>query len=233
MSMSKERKFLFDTNNFDQPDQPDVEEVYIEPPPIFSLDELGFARDEAFEKGRLAGLQEAKSLREQYIAELVDKISQELKFLSGAENYRAAIYEREVLSLTETIFRALFPYFTQNHGTAEITSVISNVLVNHTEQSSITIEIPEDDLEEIENHFKQRSDLDTSKIIFKPSPQLGRGSCRLSWKDGGALRDHNIVTDEVLKQLGLFITPAVQQTSPPPLANADQTGETEPDSQGE
>lgn len=233
MSMSKERKFLFDTNNFDQPDQPEAEEVYIEPPPIFSLDELGFARDEAYEKGRMAGLAEAKALREQYIADLIDKIAQELKFLSGAENYRAAVYEREVLSLTETIFRALFPHFTQKHGTTEVTAVISNVLVNHTEQSSITIEIPEDDLEEIENHFKQRGDLDASKIIFKPSSQLGRGSCRLSWKDGGALRDHEIVADEVLKKLGLFAAPAAHQTSPSPLANTVQTGETETDSQGE
>lgn len=233
MSMSKERKFLFDTNNFDQPDQPAPEEVYIEPPPIFSLDELGFARDEAFEKGRLAGLAEAKNLREQYISDLVDKIGQELKFLSGAENYRAAVYEREVLSLTETIFRALFPYYTQKHGTAEVTAVISNVLVNHTEQSSITIEVPEDDLDEIETHFKSSGDLDVSKIIFKPSSQLGRGSCRLSWKDGGALRDHDIVADEVLKQLGLAVAPAAHQTASPPLANNGQTGETEDDSQGE
>lgn len=230
MSMNKERKFLFDTNNFDLPDKPETEEVYIEPPPIFSLDELGFARDEAFEKGRLAGLEEAKTLREDYLAGLVNRIGQELKFLTGAENYRAAVYEREVLSLTETIFRALFPHFTQNHGIGEVTAAISHVLTNLSEQSSITVELPEDDLEDVEAYFKQAGNLDASKIIFKPSPQLGRGSCRMSWKDGGALRDHQIVADEVLKQLHLVAAPASQQQTEPPLANEAQTGETENDS---
>ena len=112
------RKFLFDSNNFDLPESEPEPEVYVEPDPIFSLDDLGHAKDDAFAKGRAAGLEEARVSREQYLASQTNIISQELKFLIGAEEYRAAVYEREVIALTETIFKTLLPVFSESEGIA-------------------------------------------------------------------------------------------------------------------
>lgn len=234
MSTNKERKFLFDQNNFDLPDTVPEPEAYIEPPPLFSLDEIGFARDEAFAKGHVSGLQEAKNSREQYLAEQMERISQELKFLIGAENYRAAIYEREVLALTETIFKAVFPHFTETQGIEELKSVIAKVIANLSEQSSIIVEIPAEDADAIQAYLAERTDIDASKVTLKPSTLIPVASCRMTWKDGGALRDHQTIADEVLKALQPPKTSPLQQEEPREephaLANAPEKDETHIDS---
>lgn len=234
MSSNKDRKFLFDTNNFDLPDLPPEPEIYVEPPPLFSLDEIGDARNDAFEKGHAAGLEEARVAREQFLAEQTEKISQELKFLLGAENYRAAVYEREVLSLSETIFSTLFPAFTEREGLAEIKTVIAKVLAGQPEQPSIIIELPAEDCAAIEEYFTHLG-FDPSRITFKSTPSLPRASCRIAWKDGGALRDHQAIADQILKTLrpGQTGHADTSESPAPPLANGAEKDETELDSQGE
>lgn len=230
MNPRNDRKFLFDNNNFDLPDSTPEPEAYVEPPPIFTLEELGFARDDAFAKGQAAGLEEARNSREQYLAEQTEHIAQELKFLLGAEEYRAAVYEREVLALTETIFKSLFPHFTAQGGLEEVKAVISKVLTNQPEQSSIVIELPEEDIEAIEAYFRDQG-LDADRVIFKPA-SISKGSCRLSWKDGGALRDHQIIADEIMKilQPNLPQKPVMAEEEPAPLAKEAEKDETETDS---
>ncbi len=243
MSTNKERRFLFDNNNFDLPDVEPEPEIVIEPPPMFTLEELGIARDEAFAKGRAKGLDEARVSREQYLAEQAERIAQELKFLTGAESYRAAVYEREAVALTETIFKTLYPFFTEREGLEEIKAVIAQVIANQPEQSSIVVELPAEDSDAIQSHFAQNPDIDPGKISFKAVPNLARASCRLSWKDGGALRDHQIIADEILKTLQSSMGPAHSTTGPATdtvsadttaaLAKDDEKDETEPDSQGD
>lgn len=239
MNMNQGRKFLFDSNNFDLPETEPEPEVYVEPDPLFSLDDLGHAKDDAFARGRATGLEEARVSREQYLASQTNIIAQELKFLLGAEEYRAAVYEREVIALAETIFKTLLPAFTEREGMEEVKSVISKVLANQPEQSSIVIELPESDAKEIEAFFESR-EIDKNRISFKSSPDLGRGSCRMSWKDGGALRDHSAIATEILKTLApnLPLTPADNAQIPdqsaeepaPALANAAEKDETETES---
>lgn len=239
MSMNPGRKFLFDANNFDLPDVEPEPEVYVEPPPIFSLEDMGHARDAAFEKGRAAGLEEARISREQYLAKQTDTIAQELKFLLGAEEYRAAVYEREVIALTETIFKSLFPAMTEREGLEEVKSVIAKVLANQPEQPSIIVELPEADAKELEAFFATQN-IDPAKVTFKSSPDLARASCRMSWKDGGALRDHAVIAAEILKTLRpsapavssetLEEPPAPVTDLAPSLANEAEKDETETDS---
>lgn len=244
MSTNKERKFLFDYNNFDLPDTVPEPEVYVEPPPLFSLDELGFAKDDAYAKGHASGMLEAKKQREQYLAEQMERISQELKFLTGAENYRAAVYEREVLSLTETIFKTVFPHFTETQGLDELKAVISKVVANLSEQSAIIIEVPAEDADAITSYMETRADIDFTKVTIKPSAQIPVASCRMTWQDGGALRDHMSIADEVLKALQRQKSPAPTaetstdeaETAPAAsaaLANTDEKDQTEHDSQGD
>lgn len=218
MSSPKDKRYFFDLNNFDAPEQPEEDENLPPPPPMFTLDELGFAKDDAFERGRQQGFQEAAQTREHYLSGLLDKVSQELKFLTGAEQYRAAIYEREVLSLTETCLRTIFPYLTETAGLDEIKSVISQVLANQSEQPKIQIEVPEGDADAVENFLKSRFDLDMSKLAIKGNPDLKPASCKLSWKDGTALRDHDMLAKSILKMLKPSVSAAQTVTEAPPLA---------------
>jgi len=248
MNIRKERKFLFDQNNFDLPETEPEPEVYIEPPPIFTLDDMGHARDEAYAKGVAAGLEQARISREQYLAEQVARVAQELKFLLGAEEYRAAVYEREAIALTDALFKTLLPYYTEREGTGEIRDVISKVLANLPDQPSIIIELPAEDAEQIETYF-QSADIDLERITFKPNPALSRASCKMTWKEGGAMRDHQAIADSILNTLKLNhapppspITeepesatdiPVTEEVQPPapPLANEDEKDETDPGKQ--
>ncbi len=236
MPNSNGRRFFFDQNNFDLPDTPPEPEIVIPPPPTFSLEELGTTRDEATARGREIGLEEARVSREQYLAEQMERIARELRFLAGAEEYRAAVYEREVVSLTEKIFATVFPFFTEREGLEEVKHVISRVLLNHHEKPAITVELPAEDAEALEAYFRQMPDIDLDKVNFKSSPNLARGSCRMAWKDGGALRDHQGIADSVLKTLQQSVRPAANPEpadQAAPLDNPAEKDETGQEEQGD
>ena len=83
--MSNEgRKFFFDVNNFDGPATPEPVENLPPPPPVFSLDEVGQAKDASFEEGRAVGHQEEQQSRAQYIATQISELNtQILSLISG------------------------------------------------------------------------------------------------------------------------------------------------------
>ena len=227
MNIRKERKFLFDNNNFDLPETQPEPEIYIEPPPMFSLDELGHARDDAYAKGVADGLEKARISREQYLSEQVERIGQELKFLLGAENYRAAVYERETIALVDSIFKALLPYYTSREGTGEIREVISQVLTTIPDMPSILVELPEEDAEAIEGYFTSAG-IDLDRIHFKANPALSRASVRMIWQDGGALRDNDAIAASILETLKSHHLPAEAKQAELPESAASSDADEPP-----
>jgi flagellar assembly protein FliH len=197
----KERKYFFDLNKFDEPDMVEVEVEAPPPPPMFSLDELGHAKEVSFEEGRRAGLAEAEISRGNYIAHQMNEIAQSIGQLFDQEQYRQAQFEREVLSVAESAMQALFPALTRSHALAEIKDMIRDVLKREITAPHISIEVPMDDAEHIQNYVDQIK-LDNKGIItVKADPNLSAGNCRILWKDGGAIRDHNAISREILRQL--------------------------------
>ena len=222
----KERKYFFDLNKFDEPDMVEVEVEAPPPPPMFSLDELGHAKEVSFEDGRRAGLAEAEISRGNYIAHQMNQIAQSVGQLFHSEEYRQAQFEREVLSVAESAMQALFPALARSHALAEIKDMIRDVLKREITAPHISIEVPMDDAEDIQNYIDQIK-LDGKGIItVKADPNLSAGNCRILWKDGGAIRDHNAISREILRQLRPQIDSGETQTkaSPPvtPLAQSDE-----------
>lgn len=211
-SSHKERKYLFDHNNFDLPEEPEVEiELDLPPPPpTFSLEEIGMAKDEGFSQGRLTGLEEAAASRAQYVSTQLEQIATELKGIMLAEQRREKTYENEVTGLCEAIFARAFPALNQQHGLTEVTSVIRHVITTQGGQSALIVEVPEGETDEIRAHLESSPDLDLRKVEFKESAAIERGSCRISWQNGGALRDHAALADEIASQLKQALAPAPQ-----------------------
>lgn len=197
----KERKFFFDINNFDEEQVIEEEFEAPPPPPSFSLDELASAKEISFEEGRLSGLAEAETSRAAYIAEQLNTLATKANELIAAEQYRNALFEREVLNLVAATLEAAFPHLARTHGVEEIKAVISEVLQRNIKSPEIVIETPIDDAEIIQNHLDTLKLEKDADIIIKADPNLGAGSCRISWANGGAIRDHASLAHEILNKL--------------------------------
>ena len=208
---NKERRYLFDAHNFDQPDEPEIDENAPPPPPVFSLEDLDLAKQESFSQGRLTGLEEAAASRAQYIATQIEKLAHDLQGVLLAEQKREKIYEQEVLSLCEAIFARAFPALNQIYGMTEVLQVIRKVLTTQPDHAKLVIEVPTDERSEILAHLEKLPEFDPARVELQENANLSRGSCKMSWQNGGALRDHVAIAAEILKQLEQALAPAVQK----------------------
>lgn len=201
MPPRKSKKFFFDTHNFDEDEPEIIEEETPPPPPVFSEEEMEAARQDAFEKGRQQGLDEAAQSREKHVTALLETIKEEIPSLLAQEDRRIALYEREAVQLAEKMFAALFPALNDRHGLEEIRNMLATVLENQRRAPEIVIEVRPEYGEEIRAFIAalgEDNNLDGFCVV-REKETLGPGDCRLSWKDGGAERDIGAVKQEMEK----------------------------------
>jgi len=219
-----QRKYFFDANNFDSPHNRDQDPDLQPPPPVFSLEELGVAKEESFSSGRLQGLEEARLSREQYIAAQVSGIREQIISLILAEQIREKKYEEDVLSLCRAMFVRIFPSLSARHSIDEILDVVRNVLSTQ-DHSHILIEVPSADEAEITTHLGILLEAEKDRIKIAGNDALGAGTCRMKWENGGAMRDQAAVVDAVMAEIEDLLAPKTQKS---------QNNESEaPESKGE
>ena len=226
-AITSERKYLFDAHNFDLPDEPEVDPEAPPPPPVFSLEEISLARDEGFAQGRLAGLEEAAASREQYIASQLEKLAQEFRGILLAEQRREKLYETEVLTLCEAIFAKAFPELNRQYGMSEVLAVIRSVITTQQDIPKLVIDVPQGEMGEIVAALEKLPEYDSARIHLRESPEIGRGSCRMSWQDGGALRNHAEIAARIAAELTSpqqSLAPEEQKDDNSPAPD-EQTGE--------
>jgi flagellar assembly protein FliH len=222
----EEKRYFFDLNNFDQPEEPEPDPDLPPPPPMFSLEELGQARDEAFAAGRESGLEEARVSREQYVAEQIARINGDLKGLFLAEQMRENLFEKEVLALCSALFRKAFPAMNAIQGIEEVKAVLLAVL-SHQERSQIVIEVPENDVEAIQSMTASLTNVEPESLVIKVGADLGAGSCRLFWQDGGAVRNHEALASALADQIEALLASAAKKN------NNDESSKTDTEDKGE
>lgn len=189
-------KFLFDLNKFDEPDEPEIEEVLIEeeiepPPPTFSEDELEAAKAVAFTKGKSEGIQEERAKREQELTDILGAISENFSTIFASEVYREKAYEQEAIKLALQIVELLAPVLQDKLGDEALKETIVNSILAQTKQSEIIIEVAESVKDEITVLLEKLSEQNENSPRFKVKGRddLTSGSCELSWKDGGMVRN--------------------------------------------
>lgn len=216
---SESRKYMFDFHNFDQIKEPEPEVDLPPPPPVFSLEELGQAQQESFAQGRLAGLEEAALSREQYLAEQVNRLADSIKNVLLSEQMRANLFEREVLHLCAAIFAKTFPLLNDTYGLSEVQNIIQKA-VSSQPAIPILIEIPEADEAALREILSTSPDFPFDRVTIKGSPTLQSGSCKISWPEGGAVRDHAKLTQEITRHIEELLAPKAQKSD-----NSDSKGE--------
>lgn len=195
--MPDSRKFMFDRHIFDEPDVEEEEDLP-PPPPTFSEEELEAARAMAYDKGRRDGLAEEKESQNTRAANLLETIVKSLPQIFAAESLREKTYEREAVALALAAFRTVFPFLESRHGLSEAESVIRAVLEDVEGRSEIAVDLHPDSVESIELHLKTVAErLEHVRITVRPDERLKPGDCRLSWKDGGAVRDSQALAEEI------------------------------------
>jgi flagellar assembly protein FliH len=221
---SEGKKYFFDLNNFDGPAVPEPDEDVPPPPPVFSLEEMGQAKQVGFEEGLTKGHQEEKDSRAQYIATQVSELNSQILGLILAEQMREKAFEQEVIHLCRALTSRLFPALNEREGFNEIERVISRV-VERQPVSSIHIEVPENDVEDIKRHLSVMKDIEPDRLQILGNATLTKGSCSMKWQDGGAIRNFGALSHEIFKELDEVLAPPAQKV---------QNSESEPiDTKGE
>ena len=222
---SEGRKYFFDLNNFDSNAVPEPEEDLPPPPPVFSEEELAEAQRASFEEGRIAGHQVEKQSREQYISTQVSELNTQILSLILSEQIREKKFEQEVVYLCRSLLEKILPALTARHGTEEIESVLARVIAKQP-LSQIHIEVPTDDVKDVQKHLSALRDIDADRLHIIGANDLTKGSCRMKWQDGGAIRDHEALATAIFAELDGVLAPPPQkgQNSESKQKNSEATG---------
>lgn len=196
MTDSRNKKFLFDVHNFDEP-QPEEEEEYVEP--TYSEEELNSARQEGHKAGREEALEEARISRDKKNSELLETIAAHLEKLLAQEDRRAASYETEAVALSTEIFNHTFPALNAALGPQEIVKLIQKVLTEHEDQEGIEVNLNPEETEAVQNHLKDLPHAHRLKI--RAGEEIEHGGCDIRWPDGGARRTPVQQADEIRSAL--------------------------------
>lgn len=221
----KDKKFLFDQNNFDdgsmgEPSRP-VQT-------IFSLKEVEDIQKKAHARGVQEGMTQSAATREEKIASILKTMGASLTSLLTAEGARAAFYESETIALVRAIFAKLFPGLNERHGLEEVTRMVTAVLESQRSQPEIIVEVHPDYVDAIHAHAEALTARfhGGAACTVKGNESLGPGDCRLSWRDGGGLRDAAGLAEQIGAQLeqALADQAALRDNGPQPVATKPARG---------
>ncbi|MDD3021191.1 MAG: hypothetical protein PHX61_09490 [Alphaproteobacteria bacterium] len=205
------RKYLFDLNNFDRKKEREVDPDLPPPPPVFSLEDMGAAEKEGYARGHQEALEEARVSREQYIASQVSGLNDQIKSLLLTEQMREKRYEEEVARLTLSLFSKIFPSMSAKHSIDEMLQVIRQVIAKQP-RTSILIKVPQADLGDIASHIALLIESSNGLVSITGVDDLGPGSCKLSWENGGAFRDQTALVDELTAGIEDVLAPKAQKS---------------------
>lgn len=210
--MTKLKKYLFDFN-FDAPDggasvlsrDDDALDAAAEPvpeippPPTYSEEELTLARDQAFDAGRQAGVQEAEATTERRVALALEALAARLAAIVAEQAAANDALLKDCIALTAAVTRKLLPEWSRRQGTSEIEAVVHQCLTQIDKDTRVTVRLHPDEMETVREQARQIAD-NTSfdgKLVFTADPRVGPGDCRVDWGDGGAERDQARLTAEI------------------------------------
>jgi flagellar assembly protein FliH len=199
--MAKLQKFMFDTS-FDAPMHPKaaeisepetvVEQVPEEPPPpVFSEEEVNFAREEAFAQGREEGLREAESSRSWAEAGALKLIADALARVSEDQTKANEANQKAAIEVALAIVRKLSPELAKKGALEEVSGVVRECLMILGNEQRVIVRVPEPLVEPIKARLDDmvNSAGFEGKVVVMAAPGLGAADCKVEWADGGAERD--------------------------------------------
>ncbi len=197
----RKEKFLFNMNHFDEPEEEEediLEEELPPPPPVFSEAQLAAAKTQSFQEGKAAGLAEAAQSREQALAQVMNVISKETLRLFAQEHEREKAYEVESVKLTLSIFKQLFPVLNAHHGFEELRDALEKTLIAHGGKHTLQIRVAESLTHGVDTLMGEVAQQHESlSYSVTGDANIAENDCKLTWDDGGFVRDAAVMTHEI------------------------------------
>lgn len=216
--MSEKKKFFFDLNNFDEhTDELSEEEVaFLEKESALKeahKEEVQRTRENSYEKGKQDGYEEARQSLEQKIALLLENSKQGLLELQANEHLREKRYEEEAAFLALHIFKGIYPAWTEKLGLGEIEHIIQEILRRVSNQKSVIIEVNSALKEELERRMEPlRDELTPLTFDINGKDTLSEADFKVSWADGGAVRNSHELALQILNELEQSLPPSHEES---------------------
>ena len=157
----------------------------------FSEDQLNAARNEGYEAGREAGIQEAGDAIETKINESLGVIGSHLDELFKRQAIDMATTFTDAVNIAVTISRKCFPHLNDTHGFPEVERMVSEVLTEVIEEPRVIIHINPSLKDPLDSRIKSiaRTSNFEGQIIILEADDLALGDCRITWSSGTAERE--------------------------------------------
>jgi len=198
------RRFLF-SYDFDSPPQqqktvPDyvvdgqVEEAESEPPPppaLFTEEDLETAREEARVLGHAQGLKDAEDSALHFQVLALEAIADQMETLRTRQDAANAETHRMAAALAVAVVKKLLPKMAQDHGMAEVESLVAACLPYLLNEPRLILRVYPDNAEELRGRIEPlaRDRGFDGMVVVMADPTVGPADCRLEWDNGGAERD--------------------------------------------
>jgi flagellar assembly protein FliH len=204
--MAEMAKFLFDTVFDDSetalaPVQSRAEKSF------WSTDERDAARNEGFERGRQAGIDETLATMEAKTASALETIATNVAALTAQLETQRQQLKQEGIVLANMIARSLTSALIAREPMHEIETLFSEALEFLPDTPHIAVRLNEALLEDA------REKLDTvaaergfqGKLIILGQPDIAHGDCRIEWAKGGIVKDQNLVRQRIFEITNQYI----------------------------
>jgi flagellar assembly protein FliH len=210
--MASYRKYMFDLD-FDhpvprapvadaEPEQMEAQpepEPEPEPPPMFSEEELAFARDAAFEEGRQAGIAEEQGRNERMTATALAALADQMSTVFRQQDEANEANGRAAVRVAQAVLKKVLPAACEHHAFEEVTRVVEEVVGHILDEPRIIVKVAEPLVEAVRERLEAVCQAHgfEGRVVVQADARLASGDCRVEWTDGGAERDQVRLMQEV------------------------------------
>ena len=204
--MAEMAKFLFDTV-FDNSETTPAPVQTRSEKSFWSTDEREAARNEGFERGRQAGIDETLAAMEAKTASALETIATNVSALTAQLATQRQQLKQEGIVLANMIARSLSATLIAREPMHEIETLFSEALEFLPDTPHIAVRLNQALLE------VAREKLDTvaaergfqGKLIILGQPDIAHGDCRIEWAKGGIVKDQNLVKKRISEITNRYI----------------------------
>ena len=179
--MTEKKKFLFDTNNFDNT-KPEIV--------VYSEEQMQLMKNQTLAQGKAEGTKETKQQQEELIGQLLQKALTQAEKLAKNEDRREVEKCTDAVRLTMQVIGKLLPAFSAQYALSEIERVVAQALEARRDEPRIAVIVPTQHLEPLKARLNAliTEKAYAGKVILIADDNLAPTDCRVEWADGGAER---------------------------------------------
>lgn len=192
--MAEMVKFLFDTVF-------DTQEVALQAAPprpektYWSTDELNAAKNQSFERGKQAGMDETTAAVSAQTAAALEKIATNVSALTSQLQSQRERLKSEGIVLANIIARSLAAALIAREPLHEIENLFGEALEFLPGTPHIVVRLNESLLEPAKEKLEAIAAEKgfQGKLILLAQSDIGEGDCRIEWAQGGVVKDQQMV----------------------------------------